>query len=450
MTDIKNKKTHKTAAKSSASPQKPTAQPKSASPKSPTIDKVSAPERAQAFIKMMNSNPKYRGKVQVRSARDYKTPYFLRRPTGLLGLDLALGGGFPAGGASQVYGTRSSGKTHMCYCVASQIQKNYGNDAIVVVATSEGRGDVGFMRMSGFCVAYSEQQIGEYDQIRTEELGLPPFTEEERADLLTQVGEVIFLGGNTGSDLLECTLVAADDLGSDCQLMIVDSMGSLLTPEQEEKGVGEKLYGGSSGIVTSWLTKMQPKFVNDRADGSLLQTTILGINQVRALIGGPIPNANRPAAGAKSWEHAQLVNVELKQGEPIWQDSKHAEQSGRVVKWNIRKGKAGTRDGAKGEFNWYYFKQDGGEVRNPVFWRDVQNGALIGGADKITDLVDVAKSTGIIEVSGAWRTVHAQNKQVLRTQGDEALVEKVANDPELEATLRDGCLMASGLTVRYR
>lgn len=399
---------------------------------------------------MMSSSKKYQGKVQVRSAKEYKTPYFLRRPTGILGVDLALGGGFPAGGASQVFGAQSSGKTHMCFCVAGQVQKHYGNNATIALGLSEMRCDVGFMRMSGFCVAYSEQEINEYEAIRASN-GLPPFTNEERADLGYQIGEVLFIGGTTGGDMLEATLQVVDDYGSACQLVIVDSLGSLLTPDQDEGSVADKHYGGSSGIITTWQTKMQPKFINDLPDGSILETTIMGINQVRALIGGPVPNMTRPAAGAKSWSHAQLVSLEFKQGEPLWMDSKHTKQSGRIVKWNVKKGKAGTHDGAKGEFNWYFFKKDGEEVHSPIFWKDVQNGSLVGGADKITDLVEVAKSMGIVEVGGAWRTVKDQDGGIIvRAQGDESLAEKLANDPDLEMMLQDGCLRASGLNIRYR
>jgi RecA/RadA recombinase len=452
-------KTKKTATKatSSSSHQKPRAEPKKVvtvcwgrEVVAPPTDGISASERAKAFIKMMSVSPKYRGKVQVRSAKDYKTPYFLRRPTGILELDLALGGGFPAGGASQLYGARSSGKTHISFCTAGQVQQNYGDESIIALGLSELRGDIGFMRMSGFCVAYSKQQIEEYENIRLSN-GLPGFTPEERADLEYQIGEVIFLGGSTGGDMLESTLEVADQLGSRCQLMIVDSLGSLLTPAQDSGTITDQHYGGSSGIITTWQTKMGPKFINDLPDGSLLETTILGINQVRALIGGPRPGMTRPAAGAKSWEHAQLVNVEFKQGEPLWKDSKHTQQSGREVNWTIKKGKAGCHDGAKGSVNWYYFKQNEADVYDPVFWKDVQDGTIIGGADRITDLVGVAKSMGIIEIGGAWRTVKDQNGQVLlRVQGDEAVAEKLANDPELEAVLKEGCLRASGLTVRYR
>jgi len=406
---------------------------------------LSASEKVQAYVKSVSVNPRYKGKVQVRLAKDYKTPFNLRRPTGLLSLDLALGGGFPAGGCSQVYGARSSGKTHICFCVAGQIQKHYGNNSVILIAMSEMRSDVGFARMSGVCVRYSDYEIEEYDKIRKNK-GLPPFTSEERADLQKQIGEVIFTGGNTGGDVLDGTLEALDRMGNVCQLVIVDSLGSLLTPDQEAKSVSDKHYGGSSGLLTIWQNKLQPKFVNDLPDGTMLETTILGINQVRALIGSPMPNSTRPAAGAKSWEHAQLTNVELKTSEPLWADTKHNEQSGKVIKWGVKKGKAGTHDGAKGEFDWYYFPH-----HDPVFWKDVVENSVSYGADKISDLINVCKKLGVIEMGGPWRYIKDDAGNLLvRTQGDEPLVERVLEDPELEARLRESCLKSSGLTVRYK
>jgi hypothetical protein len=299
--------------------------------------------------------------------------------------------------------------------------------------------------MSGLCVEYSEREIAKYEKIRIDE-GKPPFTPEEKSDLRKHVGHVMFMSGATGADVLESTLEALDKLGNDCQLMIVDSLGSLLTPDQDAKSIGDKHYGGSSGILTLWQTKMQPMFVNDRPDGSLLETTVLGINQVRAMIGSPVAGSTRPAAGSKAWEHAQLTNVEFKQGEILWKDSQHSEQSGKVVKWAIKKGKAGTHDGAKGELNWYYFPQ-----HDPVFWADVEQNGVSYGADRVTDLVEVCKKMGVIELGGSWRTVKDESGHVLiRAQGDDQLVERLIGDPELETRLKEACLRASQLTIRYR
>lgn len=381
----------------------------------------------------------------MRSARSYQTPYNLRRPTGVLGLDLALRGGFPAGGASQIYGPRSTGKTHLAFRVAGEVQKNYGNNAIVALGMSEGRADVGFARSAGFCMAYSEEKIKELEGIRVNK-GLPKFTAEERADLRMQIGEVLFLHGSTGGDMLQSTIEVLTDMGSACQLILIDSLGSLLTPDQDKGKVSDRQYGGSSGIITTWQTKVQPLYINDQPDGSCLETTILGINQVRALIGGPSPNMTRPAAGAKSWEHAQLNSIELKRGEPLWADTKHTKQAGHIVKWSIKKGKAGTHDGLKGEYDWRHILDS-----EPIFWKDVLEVGKSYAIDVVQDLVESAISVGVISRAGSWLTwADEENRVIAKAQGADKMADIIQDeDEELEERLRKACLDAADLTVRY-
>lgn len=394
----------------------------------------------------MKKDPKYRGKVQVRTAKNYNTPFHLRRPTGILGLDLALNGGFPAGGASQVYGPRSTGKTHLVFRVAGEVQQNYGEDSIIALGMSELRADIGFARNAGFCVAYSNKQISQYEEIRAAH-NKPPFTEEELADLRKQIGQVIILHGTTGGDMLESTIEVLRDLGSACQLIIVDSLGSLLTPAQDEGTVSAKHYGGSSGIITAWQTKVQPLYINDQPDGSMLETTILGINQVRALIGGPKPNMVRPAAGAKAWEHAQLINLKLTRGKPIYSDTKHVgPQKGHIVHWSIEKGKAGTHDGIRGEYDWRHIP-DG----DPVFWTAVQRLKKSFTIDIVQDLVESAKSLGVVDLSGAWLSYKDERGGILcKANGIEAFADKIEKDPELHQLLYADSLLKADMTVQYR
>jgi len=435
MPTVKKKKVVKKA-KSSGSPR--------ADAKKPS-EKITAKERTAAFIQRMKTDQKYRGRVQVRTAAEYRTPYHLRRPTGVMGLDLALNGGFPAGGASQIYGPRSTGKTHLVYRVAGQVQKNYGEDSVVALGMSEQRADIGFARAAGFCVAYPDEDIDWYNQSRIDK-GQPPFTAEQLADLQKQIGQVLFLHGTTGGDMLESTIEVLKEFGSACQLIIVDSLGSLLTVEQEQKTVSDKHYGGSSGIITLWQTKVQPLYINDQEDGSCLETTILGINQVRSLIGGPRPGMTRPAAGAKSWEHAQLNSVELKRGDPLWEDKRHTKQAGHIVKWSIRKGKAGTHDGVSGEYDWRHIPE-----RDPVFWGDVLENGSSYAIDVIQDLVTAAVDIGVVQRAGSWRTWEDERWGGLlaKAQGDDNLAD-VIQDKKLEDKLRLACLEKANLTVRYR
>jgi RecA/RadA recombinase len=398
----------------------------------------------------MQTNSRYRGKVQVSFASDFASPYHIRRPTGVLGLDLALGGGFAAGGPAQVFGPGSAGKTHLVFRTAGEIQKNYGDDAVVGIACSEIRLDKGFARRSGFCVAYEDSEIEAYDAIRIAN-GNPPYTDEEKADLRRQVGQVIVLTGINGAELLDSTIDFLQYFKSRAQLLIVESLGALLTPEQEDKDVGEKTYGGSAGIITRWQNKSYPQFMLDQDDGRPLETTIMGINQVRAnMSGGPHGPQTRAAAGAWSWIHAQLANVELKVGEPLWADSAHTSKTGHVVKWDIKKGKAGTHDGIRGEYLWHHMPQ-----YNPVLWSEVEATKTEYGIDVVRDIVETARRMNVVRLGGAYLTFEDEVKP-LRIQGDrntpatEKLAQMLANDLELEQRVRVACLKASKLAVSYR
>lgn len=420
--------------------------PKKGRPKAKTEERVlTAREKADAFIEKMSKSQTFQGKVQVRSARNFNTPFHLRRPTGIMSIDLALGGGFAAGGAAQVYGPKGSSKTFTAFKTAGQVQKNYGKNSIIALGMSEIRADVGFARMAGFHVAYSPEKIQEFIEIR-ENNGLDPFTEEELDDMESQIGEVMMIGGITGGDMLEGTIEVLREFGSACQLIIVDSLGSLLTKEQDKKGVADKHYGGSSGILTMWQVKVQPLFINDLPDGSCLETTILGINQVRALIGGPRPNMTRAAAGAKSWEHAQLANIEFRTGETLYEDSKGTIPNGKVLKWYLRKGKAGTHDGPRGEHEWYDVPD-----ADPVFMFNVNDPNSTYGVNTTGDLVTAGKKTGSIEMAGAWMTLRGfDGEEVARAQGHDKFSDIIFKDEEIRQLLFDRTLDMANLTVRYK
>lgn len=153
----------------------------------------------------------------------------------------------------------------------------------------------------------------------------------------------------------------------------------------------------------------------------------------------------RPAAGSKSWEHAQLNNVELKRGEPLW-NARRTEQKGYEVNWSLKKGKAGTHDGIKGSYDWRHVMDT-----DPIFWSEVQRCGKSFAIDVVADLVETAKNLGVIELRGKWHYyLDSEGDTLLRGDGIEDFSNQVEQNPELEARLREDCLTKADLNIRYR
>lgn len=395
-----------------------------------------------AWITRINKSQKYAGVVQVGFASQLNTPYNLRRPTGVPALDIALGGGFHAGGFVQIHGPESVGKTFLAYRTAGMLQRNYGNRARIIIVPTEILPDKTFARKAGFCVAYSPEEIGLFNQKRLER-GLPPFTADEIADLQMEIGEIGYAVGSTGDKPLDA-LVDALEMGVP-DIVIVESLGAFLTEDQAAGDVSDKVYGGSAGILTNFVNKVYPFFMMKRQDGSMLESTIIAINQARAEIGGsPRGPKTHAAAGAYAVKHALLADVELHKSSPI-KGSENGPIIGREVRWEITKGKAGTHDGKKGVYNYYHVPDD-----DPVFWSKVQADGLSWGIDVLTDLVEESTRLGVIEVAGSWLTWAEDETVIARCQGSQKMVETLASDPELEQKLLERCLFVANLPVRYK
>jgi len=428
------KTTRKTAAK------KPTLK-KAAGPKKAPPSKVTAPKAgAAAWAERMSKDRKYKGKVQVATANTLKTSYTLRRPTGILGLDIALGGGFHAGGGAQIYGGESVGKTHLVFRVCGQLQKIYGPATAIYIYSTEIKPDKGFARCAGCCIAYSEDEIAEYDQLRQLQ-GFPPFTDEEKDDLRLQIGDIVIGTSGNADDGLQMVIEALES--RIFQLIVIESLGALLPKEIDEKDMGSGQYGGSSKLMTEFQSKTYPSFMMLDADGNPNDTSIIAINQARAVIGGPPKGRKtKPAADAWAWKHGQLVSLELSRAADIRDGD--GPVIGKEVKWRMAKGKAGTHDGKRGEFNYFHV-----ERAEPIFWKDVQE-YWMGGVDVITEAVRTARDLGVIEIAGSWASWSDDAGNTLaRAQGLDNLAVEVNKDEAMVQRLWDACIKKSGLLVRY-
>jgi len=402
---------------------------------SPKAKPSKAGSEAQRWVERIQKEKKLEGKAQVIMASEVITPYHLRRPTGIPSLDIAMGGGLHAGGGMEIHGTESVGKTHLAYCIAGQVQKNYGDKAAILIFCTEIRPDVSYARLSGFQMAYSDKAIEELDSIRQSQ-GLPGFTPEEVEDLKSQIGEVVVVTASTADYGLDVIIKALE--AGFFQLVIIESLGAFLTQQQEGKDTGERTVAGPAMMVTTFQNKVYPLFMMDRSDGSLLETTIIGVNQARANVGGgPKAPKTQAAMGAFSWKHGQLLSVELRKGVALKNSKK--QDIGREVGWKLKKGKAGTHDGLSGTYHYFHMKR-----MEPVFWKDVQT-TFFGGVDEVRDLVDAVLEVGAVERAGAWIRFGENGKW----NGQEPFLEAVVASEQLQAELREALVKTSGLLVRY-
>lgn len=440
------KKTKKTTTKKTST-KKTTTNPEAGKPTRKAASKKKAPSKksnltgVEAWVARMNSSARYRGSAQIRMASEVKNPYALRRPTGKLSLDIALGGGLHAGGVVEVQGAQSVGKTLFYWETIAQLQQIYGDKLNVIIAATELRPDKDQARMAGCCIAYSEHEIKEMEQARVSR-GLPPFTTEQHADLRMQTGNIIIVMAATAEKIFDVLLDALEE--NIFHLIVIDSMGALL-PAAKDKAdsLQDKTYGGASVPVTDFMNKVYPMLIMDRGDGSMTETTILAINQARARIGGKsYEKSTKEAMGAYAWKHGQLVNILLEKGGKV-RETKEGPAVGHIVRWELIKGKMGTHDGKKGQYDYYHFPK-----MQPVFWADIEQ-TWYGGVAYFNEHAEAAKELGVIEGTN-WPSFTRPNGEIVKAQGIDNFAQLLAEDQEVLQELREACFEKAGIFVRYQ
>ena len=169
-------------------------------------------------------------------------------------------------------------------------------------------------------------------------------------------------------------MIETDEVG----LVIIDSLGVMLSAQAYEKSMEEKTYGGIAAALTLFSKKAE-----------LLCTkyncTLIGINQMRENMNSPY--GGMITTGGKGWKHNCSVRLMFQKGAYIDErgnDLKRSSESpaGNLVMINIAKTKVCKPDRRVG---FYTLRYD-------------------TGIDVIADTVEVALKYGIINQAGAWFT----------------------------------------------
>lgn len=167
-----------------------------------------------------------------------------RISTGIFPFDLATGGGFPQGKVSIIYGPESSGKTTLAYKAIAYVQKVLEQDAVLI--DIEHSFDPDWARSLG---------------VDTEKIIL----------LYPETAEMVV-------DLVEAMLYV-DTVG----IVVLDSVGAMITDNEVSSGAEKQIVGGSSALVSKMMRKVGSAFTKESKRGH--RPTFIAVNQTRIKIG---------------------------------------------------------------------------------------------------------------------------------------------------------------------
>lgn len=377
-------------------------------------------------------NKKYKHRVIARG-EDVPNVFFLRRPSGIMQLDIDTGGGMPAGGWCLISGPDGAGKTFLQYKYLAYHQYLYKQNSRLAMATTEFPPDHFFMRQCGIQVAVPDRAIEERNAWRVER-GLPHFTKQEIRELKTQVGRIDVITGATGEETLGTVL---EMFGTKLYGIIgVDSISAILPTADADKDLDEnEKRAAAAGLQTKFSHHFHPMTLG--LDNDVNETTLLMISQVRANNSKSEANPSVQKylkdwapTGSYAMRHGKLIDICIWPGAKVkvgTAEDRH--QTGKILNWEIVKGKAGTHDGIRGEVEFDYKSQT--DDAYTIFIAGVQNAVIVEG-------------------KAGWDVVRSDTKErMLQSYSRKGLIEKLNTDFEFQHRVRIEILAARGIQCRY-
>ena len=307
------------------------------------------------FIASENSH--YEGHKVIEHASNVPNTYELRRPSGIMQLDMDTGGGPPAGGLTYISGPDNAGKTFLILRYMLMHQRLYGDQSSLAFACVEGGFDFKRALNMGLKIAVPDVTIAQWDTER-QQRGFPPYTKEEWQSYKQQAGEFVIIGGPTGEAVLQTTLSCIQSrlFG----IVAVDSVSIMLPEADADKDIDEnEKRAANASLITKFIKHYTP--LTSGLDG-LNWTTLLFSAQVRANDAKTSAPAHMQkylkewaTTGAYAAKHGKLLDI------CMWSGAKLDKQVngqrviiGKQTKYELLKGKAGAHDNVTGEFPFYY------------------------------------------------------------------------------------------------
>lgn len=357
----------------------------------------------------------FKGVAKVSAIEDVKVPFHKRVPTGIMSLDLALGGGFPAGGIVQIFGPEGVGKDYLTNLLMATNQKRLGEKSNLFWTSFGYKPDLPFMRMAGVKVRITDQEL--------RLLGMSPedVAEEERGETPGHL-HFIDLGADKEAyqkpaEYILTTALRMIESGA-YQIGIINELGSGETTYNVKKGLHEEARMASwASLLSDFFRKYYTAMRRPLENGEPNETLLVMINPVRANLNAYTAKFIKyEQGGGHALRHAKVIDLHLDKSSKIRAGK---DVVGFVVKWKVGKGKHGVAEGAAGEYKFY----------------------ANHGVDQVDDLCNVAKAMGVLVRAGPtyyWWDDEERNNRL--TGGLEGVVELVRGDEELQERIREEIL----------
>jgi recombination protein RecA len=230
----------------------------------------SAPKRGSrlsSFLasEMVKKLKKKHGEMALIRASDFKVQDVPRIPTGVFDLDYALGGGFPAGRISTLYGPKSSGKTTIFLKTIANAQQMC-SDCFTFIDEEKGRCVCGECRE--FVIAFLDVE-GALDIPWARKMGVD--TEQmmidipEYAEAALDIGEALLRSGEV-------------------DILVLDSLAFPTPAKEIEVSVEKDLMGTQPRLIGKGVRKFLSA-INGVGKESGRRPTVFFTNQIRYKLG---------------------------------------------------------------------------------------------------------------------------------------------------------------------
>ena len=199
-------------------------------------------------------------------------------------------------------------------------------------------------------------------------------------------------------------MIETDEVG----MVVIDSLGVMVSNQALEKSVEEKTYGGIAMALTNFSSKAEMLCHKHKC-------TLIGINQQRADMNSPYGGMRTP--GGQAWKHNCSVRLEFRMG-----------------KYIDEKGNDLTRQAENPAGNYVLVSMKKNKTCPPTRRTGYYTLSYANGIDYLKDLVEVAIKYGIVDKAGAWFAIvnPESGEQITKLQGVSRVYEYLEDEENIE------------------